>query len=392
MKNSFVGFLLLGLGIFVLIFAISVHVGRFARSMAANSDFSSSRISSTPTNYCDEMKAWNDSRPPQSKLEMSEEAYQKCVTALTQVPKTRVYKPEETHIPTSVPKETRLRRIAGNGILIEGFMGMRDPRVFVQTNTWYEKSGDRFVYVYGGIKRDASPDRSHSAVAVVVSDLAGNWLSEGGIYEAPVQAGELTILDAKGEILILSTPGGDNLFFDVPSRKFISPDADTLASSKQRKAGDGMVIEKRGSPFDSSYIVTNRLVLEKNGKRTSVFCGRTKSNNGQAVVVVTTSKSEPTISDPIETYSVPDFVASEWEFLRIFDVHQEKVILVGKRGGAYLFDLSTKKFLSRTEAAQLPDDPALLALEATYEKMRSEAAASVPGTVTPLTPEPADYP
>lgn len=382
MKNRLFSFLLLGFGVVILILAIMVRVGQSTQVTAANGYPAPANNSIATLNRCDQEKARNDARPPQSKSDMSEEEYQQCIAALTQAPKTKMLKPEETPLPTRSPKETRPRRIAGNGILIEGLLGMRDPRVFVQTNTWYEKSGDRFIYVYGGIKRDASPDRTHSAVAVVVSDLAGNWLSEGGIYEAPIKAGELTILDARGSMLVLSTPNGDYLFFDVQSRKFITPDAKTLASSQQRKAGNGLLIEKRGSPFDSSYDVTNQWYQESNGKRITVFSGRTKEKNGQAVVLVTNSQGEPKTSTQAEAYSVPDYVASDWEYLRIFNVNQDQVILVGKRGGKYVFDLPTKRFLTQSEAAQLPDDPDLISLEASFEQVRSEASKKSNNPVT----------
>lgn len=390
MKNRLFSFLLLGLGISILIFAIMVRVGRSTQATAANGYPAPVNSSPVPLNRCDQEKARNDARPPQSKSDMSEEEYQQCLAALTQAPKTKILKPEETQLPTRTPKETHPRRIAGDGILFEGLLGMRDPQVFVQTNAWYEKSGDRFIYVYGGVKRNASPDRSHSAVAVVVSDLAGNWLSEGGIYEAPVQKGELTILDAKGALLILSTPEGEYLFFDVPTRKFISPDAKTVASSKQRKVGNGLLVETRGSPFDSSYDVTNQWYQENNGKRVSVFSGRTKEKNGKAVVLVATSQGEPTASTQMEAYLVPDYVASDWEYLRIFNVNQDKVILVGKRGGEYVFDLSTKGFLTQPEVAQLPDDPNLISLEASFEQIRSEASKKSTNPVT--TPTLSAYP
>lgn len=387
MKNRLFNFLLLGLGIVILIFAIMVRIGQSTQVTAANGYPAPVNDLPAPLNHCEQEKARNDARPPQSKSDMSEEEYRQCIAALTQAPKTKMLKPEETPLPTRAPKDTHPRRIAGNGILIEGLLGMRDPRVFVQTNTWYEKSGDRFIYVYGGIKRNASPDLTHSAVAVVVSDLAGNWLSEGGMYEAPVQAGELTILDARGSVLVLTTPNGNYLYFDVQSRKFITPDAETLASSQQRKVGNGLLIERRGSPFDSSYEVTNQWYQESNGKRITVFSGRTKEKNGQAVVLITNSQGEPKTSTQAEAYSIPDYVASDWEYLRIFNVIQDKVILVGKRGGEYVFDLSTKRFLPQSEAAQLPDDPDLISLEASYEKIRSEASKkSNNSVITPTLP------
>jgi len=384
--------MLLGSGLFILFCAIMVRVSKLTQVTASNGYPAPVDNSSVALNQCDQKKARNDARPSQSKSDLSDEDYQQCITALTQAPKTQTLKPEVTKLPTRIPKETHTRRIAGNGILIEGLLGMRDPSVFVQTNTWYEKISDRFIYVYGGIKRDASPDRTHSAVAVVVTDLAGNRLSEGGIYEAPITEGELTILDAKGALLIISTPDGNLLFFDVQSRKFISPDANFLASSQQRESGNGILLEIRGSPFDSSYDVTNQWYQEDNGERITVFSGRTKEKNGQAVVLLTTSQGEPNTSNQVEVYSVPGYVASDWEYLRIFQVKQEKVILVGKRGGEYVFDLSTKKFLTQSEVAQLPADLDLLALEKSYEQIRVEASTGSISTGTTPTPTLPPYP
>jgi hypothetical protein len=268
---------------------------------------------------------------------------------------------------------------------------MYSPQIFMQTNTWYEKSGDRFIYVFGGVKRDTSPDMTHSAVAILVSDLAGNWLTEGGIYEAPVQAGELTIVDAKGSLLILTTPDDNLLFFEVASRKYITPDANTIASSAQRKAGNGVIVEKGGSPFNASYIVSNHWFQDNNGKRVSVFSGRTPGKTGQAVILITTSQGAPTTSDQPEVYTVPGYSASEWNYLRIFTMYQDKVILTGNRGGEYVFDLGEKRFLTPFEAAQLPVDPNLLALDASFQKIRTEASSSS-STVTAITPTAPAYP
>jgi hypothetical protein len=385
MKNKLLKLILLGLGLLILLAAIAIRGSRSNQVIAANGYPAPNELLTATLSPCDQEKALNDSRPPNSKPIMSEEDYQQCVAALTAAPKTKVLKPTETPLPTRSYKENRLRRIAGNGILIEGLLGMYNPHSFVQTNAWYEKSGDRFIYVFGGVKKDPSPDRSHSAVTVIESDLAGNWLAEGGTYEAPVQAGELTIVDAKGEILTLTTPDGDILFFNVASRKFITPDPSMIASSDHRKAGNGVMVEKRDSPFSASYIVYNHWFQDNNGKRLTIFSGRTPGGAGQAVVLITSSQGDPTASDQPEVYTVPGYIASEWEYLRIFAVNQDIVILAGKRGGEYVFDLSSKRFLSPAEVAQLTVDPDLLALEASFQKIRAEASAASSSVATPIT-------
>ena len=181
------------------------------------------------------------------------------------------------------------------------------------------------------------------------------------------------------------------LFFDVPSRKFITPDADTVASSAQRKSGNGVVIDKGGSPFGASYIVSNHWVQEDNGKRLTIFSGRTPGEAGQAVLLITTSQGEPTASDQTEVYTVPGYSASQWEYLRIFAVDQDKVFLVGKFGWEHVFDLLAKRFLSQAEIAHLPVDPELLALEDSFKKIRAEASSSS-SAATPTPPTVPAYP
>lgn len=386
MKNTPIKIFLIGFGL--LIVPVLIFVGGSQSSSASTSN----EMPTTPLSWCDRERAMEKSRPPLSKPIMSEEQYQQCIAALTAAPKTKVEKPIETPLPTRIYKETRVRRIVGNGILIEGPFGgysFWGPLVFLPTDSWYERRGNKFIYVTAGVKRDPSPDRSHSAVLITVSDLAGNWINEGGIYEAPVQAGELTIVDAKGELLTLVTPKNEFMFFDVGSFTFITPDANTIASAAQRKTGTGIIVEKRGSPY-TSYIVTNQWFLEKDGTRTTVFAGRTYGNSGEAVLLVTTSQGDPSLSEA-KVYVVPGQQTSEWFYMRIFAVEQDKVFLVGNMGGKAVFDLSARRFLSPYEAAHLPDDPDLLTLEASFQKIRAEAKAQM-STATPKAATVTAYP
>lgn len=392
MKIKMVKIMLPGFGIVILFLAVALRGEQLRQVTASNNYPAPNEIAISTLSWCDREKATNDSRPTQSKPDMSEEEYQKCIAGLTAIPKTKILKPTEPPIPITPFKETRLRRIAGDGILIEGFLGRNSPQVFDQTNTWYEKRGNQFIFVHGGVWRDASPDRSHSAVAVDVSDLAGQWLPGGGIYEAPIQAGELTIVNANGALLTLTTSGGELLFFDVPSRSFIKPSADIVATSAQWKAGPGKIVEKRGSPYNVSYIVNDHWFQENNGKRLSVFSGRTRGEIGQGVVMIVTSLGEPSLSDQPEVYVVPNFTASDTENLRIFTVSRDKVILVAKRGGEYVFDLTAKKFLTPVEAAQLPVDPDLLALETYYDQIREGAINSGRSEIVPTATTTPAYP
>jgi hypothetical protein len=73
-------------------------------------------------------------------------------------------------------------------------------------------------------------------------------------------------------------------------------------------------------------------------------------------------------------------------------VNQDKVFLVGKRGGEYVFDLSAKRFLTPAETAQLPIDPDLLALEASFQKIRTEASIPSSSAIKSTTPTSPAYP
>jgi hypothetical protein len=380
MNNKLLTFFLLGLGLTILSAAIIIRSSQTTEITAAKNGYPApDELLQPALSRCDQQKALNDSSTSNSKPIMSEEEYQQCIAALTAAPKTKVLKPIETPLPTSADNETRLRRIAGNGILIEGLLGMYDSHSFVQTNAWYENNGNRFIYIYAGVKKDASPDRTRSAVAILVSDLAGNWLAEGGIYEAASPVGELTIIDAKGDLLILTSPDGNLLYFDVSSREYITPDSNTIMSSVKRDTVSGVIVEKPDSPYGDSYVISNHWFQEVNGKRISVFAGQPVERNGKAVILVTDSKGEPTASDKPEVYFIPGYITYNTNYPRIFAVDLDKVILVGARGGEFVFDLSKKRFLSLTEIAHLPDDPALLALEAYFQKIREDASS--PGRI-----------
>ncbi len=375
----------------ILLVAIALRGSHLSQVNASVGYPPPNELPTSTLSWCDQEKKLNDARPPQSKPIMSDEDYSNCIAALTTAPQTKSIKPTIPPMPTRSYKETRLRRIAGSGILIEGLLGGFNPQTFLQTNTWYEMSGDRFIYVYGGVKRDASPDMTHSAIAINVSDLAGRWLSEGGIYEAPVREGELTIIDAHGTLLTLQTTNGDILFFDLASRKYVTPGSNIVASSLVRNVGNGVIVEKSSSPFSSSYVVTNHWYKDDNGKRISIFAGRTPGNVGQAVLLITNSVGEPTISDQPEIYTISGFSASDTNYLRIFDVKGDKVFLASKRGGEFVFDISIKSFLTLEEISKLPVDPDLLALEASFQNIRIQASKSS-GEITPTIPTSPAYP
>lgn len=391
MKTKITNFVLLGSGILILLTAIAVRGSQLSQANASSAYPPPNELPTATLSWCDQQKKINDNQSPQSKPIMSDEEYKKCIAALTAMPQTKALKPSIPPVPTRSYIETRLRRIAGNGILIEGLLGGISPQIFLQTNTWYEMTGDRFIYVYGGVKRDATSDLNKSAVAISVSDLAGKWQSEGGIFEAPEREGELTIIDAKGAILTLQTPNGNLLFFDVASHKYINPSSDTITSSLFRNVGKGVMVEQPNSPFLPSYIVTNHWYKDDNGKRISIFAGRTPGNAGQAVILLTNSLGEPTASDQPEIYTVSGYSASDTNYLRIFDVNGDNVFLAGKRGGEYVFDISLKRFLTLDEVSQLPLDPGLLALEASYQKIKMQASNSG-SEITPTIPTSPAYP
>jgi hypothetical protein len=111
---------------------------------------------------------------------------------------------------------------------------------------------------------------------------------------------------------------------------------------------------------------------------------------GQAVILVTTSLGEPAATDKPEVYVIPGYSDFNMDYPRIFDVHDDKVILVGKRGAEFVFDLSEKRFLSLAEIAHLPVDAVLLALEESYQEIRTKASSN--SAITSTTPTAPAYP
>lgn len=282
-------------------------------------------------------------------------------SALTVSPNTLI--PMETPVPTLEYKEDRPRRVSSGGIIIYGLLSKYSPTVFLQTNTWYGKLNDRLVYIYGGIKRDASPDLTRSAVAVDIYDLSGNILPDSAMYVAPVQEGLLTIVDKNNDNLILISEKNKILLFNVISHEFNMPDEGTGQTLMKRNADGGFIVENEQSPFGGLYQISNQWYQEIGGKRLTVFSGITTGTDHHGVLVVTSSQTSPSLSDKTEIYNLPYDGSMESSHLRIFNVLQGKIILAGWRGEKFVFDLSTRKFLSQAEIENLPEEASLKDLE-----------------------------
>lgn len=107
----------------------------------------------------------------------------------------------EAPLPTSNVEEMRPRRIAGSGIIIFGVVSRISPTVFFQTNTWYERKENEYIYVFAGAKRasDGSQDLSEGAIFIDILNLSREFIPGGGVYPTPIKAGPVTIVDANCE-------------------------------------------------------------------------------------------------------------------------------------------------------------------------------------------------
>lgn len=128
--------------------------------------------------------------------------------------------------PTRPPVSSQ--RQAGAGTIIEGGPSPFPALTFAIQNAWYEEVNGRRITVLAGARRgDGASEFPHpwqSVVIVSVQSLDGktSFPAEGGVLEAGIKADELRILDARGERLVLLAQNGQTLYFDVPTRQYVS--------------------------------------------------------------------------------------------------------------------------------------------------------------------------
>ncbi len=295
-------------------------------------------------------------------------------------------KPTEIPVPTSDFKEMRLRRTAGAGIIIYGVEARIRPTAFSQTNTWYERKGNEFIYVFGGAKRspDGSLDLSEGAVFVDRLSLSREFLSGKETYPTPIKAGPVTIVDANGEQLTLSTQDGHTFIFNVASRKYINPPGFQVDVPAKRGVGNGFIVEDGRSLFSAQlYEFENQWVSVSTEKRTTVYVGRENVANGRGTVLVFETKGEPTLADTPRKF----FTSNQSSSLRIFDVIGDQLILASVRGECYTFDMGTN-LLTGPILTFKSYDPRLATLEASFQLTSVPGVTIMPNPTASLQPYP----
>lgn len=341
------------------------------------------------TSACDKLYAQSQNLPPGKEKLMNEQEYQSCLSALALTNGNKRDKPTDIPLPTSDVKEMRPRRAAGSGVIIFGVPSRISPTVFFQTNTWYEKKVDTYIYVFAGANRASGNPEDLSEGAIFVDVLSANReiIPGGGVYPTPVKAGPVTIVDANGEQLTLSTQDGHVFFFNLASRKYINPPGLQNNIPAKRGIGNGFIVEDGRSPFSVQfYKFENQWFKDNNGKRITVFIGKENGANGRGAVMVVESLGEPTSSDNAQVF----FTTSQSSALRVFDIKNNQLILVNVRGEAYTFDLDTY-LLSGPILLYTPDDSRLATLEAPIQINPAPTVTKMPEPVATLTP-PQPYP
>lgn len=136
-------------------------------------------------------------------------------------------------IPTVEPNEVvtldipRIQTKAGAGTIDSHFGRVLPAWQGIGGNTWVETLGNKRLVVETAALRDdptgvQSTAASQGVVFVWFETLDEKVLAYDGEYLSPVKAGLLTIVDARGERLILKAENGMTFYFDVPSRRFVS--------------------------------------------------------------------------------------------------------------------------------------------------------------------------
>ncbi len=262
--------------------------------------------------------------------------------------------------PTHYYPLTLLQRPAGAGRIIEGMSGQDLQMTFISTNAWIERTADKYILVWAGFRRYPEVEGLKQG-AVIVEWLSLSSLSTyqrlpgGGMFVTPTQAGAVVIVDAVGEELTLRAIDGTTFYFNVASQEYVSHKP-TLPA--QRQAGNGIVIENGTVPFSPPGLRFLSQWARQNGdQRLTVFVGVEGGNNrewgvGQGVLAIVSSTGQPTATDKPALYYSPETHGP----LRVFEVVDDQLILVGAFGSTAVFDLNTQRFLTRSEM-KLPRAP-----------------------------------
>jgi hypothetical protein len=133
--------------------------------------------------------------------------------------------PGPSPVPVTLAPAPLARRPAGTGNIVTDFVPPFPAMSHVITSMWYAETGDTRLIVYAGALRDnpgAQTSASQGVVIVVIQTAQGTGLPGGGTYPAPGKTGPLRIVDANGARLVLQSENGAALYFDVPTRQFVS--------------------------------------------------------------------------------------------------------------------------------------------------------------------------
>lgn len=325
---------------------------------------------------CDQMYNLGRNLPEYKEKVMDDEEYKSCLRALTTTPSDASLKLLESPMPTSYIREMRPRRVAGSGIIIYGITPRISPTLFIQTNAWYEKSGEKFIYVFGGAQRSQEDPYDFSSGAIVIDMISTDhqFISGGGIYPTPIKAGLVTIVDAEGEKIVLATADGHVFFFDLNTRSYINSGDGSQAAPSQREAGGGVIVQDGRSPFSGeAYQFENQWSVEKKGRRITVFAGQEAPFLGRGVVMVVESEGIPTAKDSPNFY----FLSDQGAHFRIFEVKDNLITIVGRHGEAYLYDLNTRQFSSPIFIYPT-SDTRLSTMEASFENRTGQSSEENP--------------
>jgi len=285
---------------------------------------------------------------------MEEKAYQECVEAFQTPTPPRGTKPSPPMTPEPTVLANIFQRAAGAGMIVEGDVTSQylvPAMNYVTLNSWrYTETGGKRALVIAGAKKDDSNgylDISQGVVIVMIMEVINDQQVPGSseVYQTPIKAGPVRIVDANGMQLILVTASGKAFFFNVALRKFVSPDP---SSPVRRASGVGTIVETGITPFPiENYAFENQWYKEVGSQRIAVFAGSEQQNYWQGVLIVAvTSSSQPTTPSALETYLTPDQAGPIW----IVEAEGERLILATRAGTKFIFDVASRQFVSWPDA------------------------------------------
>ena len=112
---------------------------------------------------------------------------------------------------------------AGSGYIYEDGWNVHFASLMVTANNWHMTVGNQTTIVYAG-REGVRGNREQGVVLVAAQDPITYEITSGpDLYETPVQAGIVRIIDAVGDRLTLRAENGTLFYFDVTSRQWVNP-------------------------------------------------------------------------------------------------------------------------------------------------------------------------